>query len=195
MTVSPKEIKVVLATDCGSTTSKARLFKKIGDEFRYVASGEAPTTVEAPYEDVTMGVRNAIKEVEELTGHKILSSEGRPITPHNGSVGVDLYVTTSSAGGGLQMLVTGVIKTMTAESAERAALGGGAVVLDVLHKEDGRSQYQKIVLLRHLRPDMILMAGGTDGGSDQPVIETAEIIKAADVKPRLGSSFKLPIIY
>lgn len=68
-------LRVILATDCGSTTSKARFFRRIGDECRFVASGEAPTTVEAPYEDVTMGVRNAVREVEELTGHKILAPE------------------------------------------------------------------------------------------------------------------------
>jgi len=62
--VKLEDIKTILATDCGSTTSKARLFKKLGDEFRYVTSGEAPTTVEAPYEDVTLGVRNAIREID-----------------------------------------------------------------------------------------------------------------------------------
>lgn len=56
--VDPEKIKIILVTDCGSTTSKARLFKKLGDEYRFVASGEAPTTVEAPYENITIGVEN-----------------------------------------------------------------------------------------------------------------------------------------
>lgn len=47
-TLDTSKIKVILATDCGSTTSKARFFKKLGNEYRFVASGEAPTTVEAP---------------------------------------------------------------------------------------------------------------------------------------------------
>ena len=116
------DIKFILATDCGSTTSKARFFRKIGGEYRYIVSGEAPTTVEAPYEDVTLGVRNAIREIEELTGHKLLSEDGI-ITPFNGiNEGVDIYVTTSSAGGGLQMTVSGVIKAMTAENASLAQM-------------------------------------------------------------------------
>jgi hypothetical protein len=60
-----------------------------------------------------------------------LSDEGI-IMASKGNVGTDLYVTTSSAGGGLQMMVAGVVKTMTAESAERAALGAGAIVMDVI---------------------------------------------------------------
>ena len=193
--IRPEKIKIILATDCGSTTSKARFFKKLGNEYRFVASGEAPTTVEAPFEDVTLGVRNAIREVEELTGHKLLTPRGI-ITPSNGGKeGVDLYVTTSSAGGGLQMMVAGVVKTMTAESAERAALGAGAIVMDVMAVDDGRRPYEKIGRIRHLRPDMILMAGGTDGGTIKHVVEIAELVDAANPKPRLGVDFELPIVF
>lgn len=189
------DIKVILATDCGSTTSKARFFKKIGDEYRYVTSGEAPTTVEAPYEDVTLGVRNAVREVEELTSHKLLSPEGI-ITPSRGAdEGVDLYITTSSAGGGLQMQVAGIIRTMTAESAERAALGAGAIVMDVLAVDDGREPWEKIERMRFLRPDMILLAGGVDGGSVSHIVELAEFIKAASPQHRLGAMYEIPIVY
>ena len=64
------EIKSILATDCGSTTTKAILVEKQGDEYRLVVRGEAPTTVEAPFDDVTVGVVNATREVEELAGRR-----------------------------------------------------------------------------------------------------------------------------
>ena len=195
MAIDSKNINFILATDCGSTTSKARFFKKIGNEYRYVTSGEAPTTVEAPYEDVTLGVRNAVREIEELTGHKLLSPRGI-ISPSNGEdEGVDLYVTTSSAGGGLQMQVAGIIRTMTAESAERAALGAGAIVMDVLAIDDGREPWEKIERMRFLRPDMILLAGGVDGGSVSHIVELAEFIKAASPRHRLGAMYSIPIVY
>jgi uncharacterized protein (TIGR01319 family) len=159
-----------------------------------VASGEAPTTVEAPFEDVRLGVRNAIREVEELTGQEILAENGI-ITPCTGTQGVDLYVTTSSAGGGLQMMVAGVIKSMTAESAERAALGAGAIVMDTIAIDDGRLLYEKIDSMRTLRPDMILIAGGTDGGTITHVASTVEMVASAEPKPRLGLGYKLPIVY
>ena len=50
------------------------------------------------------------------------------ITPSKDNVGVDIYISTSSAGGGLQMMVAGVVKSMSGESAERAALGAGSIV-------------------------------------------------------------------
>ncbi|MCW4012098.1 MAG: glutamate mutase L [Candidatus Bathyarchaeota archaeon] len=190
-----EEMQFIIATDVGSTTTKARFFHKKDGEWRFLVAGEAPTTVEAPYEDVTLGVQNAVREVEELTGHKLLAPEGGMIIPYDGEKGVDLYCTTSSAGGGLQMMVAGLIKSMTAESANRAALGAGAIVMDVIARDDGRQSYQKIQRIRSLRPDMILMAGGTDGGASQHVMEIAELIKAAEPKPRLGAAYELPIVY
>ena len=62
-----RPLNVIVATDCGSTTTKAILIEKIGDEYRQTYRGEAPTTVEAPFEDVTRGVLNAIAEIEELS--------------------------------------------------------------------------------------------------------------------------------
>jgi uncharacterized protein (TIGR01319 family) len=190
-----EEMQYIIVTDVGSTTTKARFFHKKNGEWRFLVAGEAPTTVETPYEDVTLGVQNAVREVEELTGHKLLAPEGGMIIPYDGEKGVDLYCTTSSAGGGLQMMVAGLIKSMTAESANRAALGAGAIVMDVIARDDGRQIYQKIQRIRSLRPDMILMAGGTDGGASQHVMEIAELIKAAEPKPRLGVSYDLPIVY
>jgi uncharacterized protein (TIGR01319 family) len=193
---APEDMKYILVTDVGSTTTKARFFSNESGEWRFVVAGEAPTTVEAPYEDVTMGVQNAVREIEELTGHKILAPDGSGITvPYEQGAGVDLYCTTSSAGGGLQMMVGGFIKAITAESANRAALGAGSIVMDVFAEDDGRAPYQKIRRIRSLRPDMILVAGGTDGGDTTHVIQLIELIKAADPKPRLGVSYKLPLVF
>jgi len=191
----PEDIKVIVATDCGSTTTKAILIEFTNGEYRLVSRGEAPTTVEAPFEDVTMGVLNAVCELEELTGRKILDENGKFISPANGKIGTDVYISTSSAGGGLQMMVAGVVRSMTAESAERAALGAGAIVMDVIASNDKRLPHQQIERIRHLRPDMILLSGGIDGGTTTHVVELAELIAAADPRPRLGSSYQLPVIF
>src|SRR5262247_637632 len=130
------QVRSVLATDCGSTTTKAILVERGPEGWRLVTRGEAPTTVESPFDDVTVGVINAVTEVQELRGRKLVGEDGRLIVPQRGEEGVDVYLSTSSAGGGLQMLVAGVVRKMTAESAERAALGAGAIVMDVLCSND-----------------------------------------------------------
>src|SRR5436190_7142008 len=194
MELRPDDIRSILATDCGSTTTKAILIERGEQGYRLVTRGEAPTTVEAPFEDVTRGVLNAVREVEELRGRKLLDGD-RILSPQAGEDGVDLYLSTSSAGGGLQMMVSGLVLQMTGESAQRAALGAGAIVMDVIALNDGRRPHEKIRRLRQLRPDMILLSGGTDGGDVKRVAEMAEILVAADPKARLGSDYRLPVIY
>lgn len=192
-------LSVIIATDCGSTTTKAILIEKIDGEYRQTFRGEAPTTVEAPFEDVTRGVLNSFAEIEELSGRKILDGDRliipSRIEPDGRPAGVDIYVSTSSAGGGLQMVVTGVVRNMTGESAQRCALGAGAIVIDVLASNDGRLPHEKIERIRSLRPDMILMAGGTDGGTVKHVVAMAQYVSAAEPRPRFGSGFTLPVVY
>src|SRR5437016_5257241 len=194
MALDPSSIRSILATDCGSTTTKAVLIERGPEGYRLVTRGEAPTTVEAPFEDVTRGVLNAVREVEELRGRKLLDGD-HILSPQTGEDGVDLYLSTSSAGGGLQMMVSGLVLQMTGESAQRAALGAGAIVMDVMALNDGRRPHEKIRRLRQLRPDMILLSGGTDGGDVRRVTEMAEIIAAADPRARLGAGYELPVIY
>jgi uncharacterized protein (TIGR01319 family) len=184
----------VVATDCGSTTTKAILIERANGSYRLRGRGEAPTTVEAPFDDVTVGVLNAVGELEELTDRRFLS-DGRIQAPRAADLGADLYLSTSSAGGGLQMLVTGVVKSMTAESAQRAALGAGAIVIDVVAVDDGRQDHQRVAAIRAIRPDMILMSGGTEGGTVQHLLDAAELLVAADPRPRLTRGFKLPVIF
>lgn len=189
------EINTILATDCGSTTTKAILIEKKGDEYRLIVRGESPTTVEAPFEDVTKGVLNSIREVEELTGKTILDGENIIKPRKNDKEGVDIYISTSSAGGGLQMMVAGVVKSMTAESAARAALGAGAIVMETIASNDGRLPHQRIEIMRKLRPDMILLSGGIDGGTISHVASLAELIGAAEPRPRFGTGYSLPVIF
>ena len=188
------KLKTILATDCGSTTTKAILIELVENEYRLTYRGEAPTTVEAPFEDVTRGVLNAVMEIEELSNRKIIN-EDKIISPSKNDNGVDIYISTSSAGGGLQMMVAGVVKTMSGESAERAALGAGSIVMDIIASNDGRLPHEKIKRIRELRPDMILLSGGIDGGTVSHVVELAEILAAANPQPRLGQDYKLPVIY
>lgn len=210
-----EDILRIVATDCGSTTTKAILIERNAQgEYRLVARGEAPTTVEKPFEDVTVGVLNAITELEEITETQVPEgfTVGRRKLLKDGRVwrmikrgqrneertdplgGADIYVSTSSAGGGLQMMVAGVVKAMSAESAERAALGAGAILMDTLAVDDGRKDWQKVERLRQLRPDIILMSGGTDGGTRHHLVDMAEVVRRADPRPRFGD-MKLPIIF
>lgn len=191
----PDEINVILATDCGSTTTKAILIEKVDGAYRQTYRGEAPTTVEEPAADVTVGVVNAVTEVGELAGRRLIDDNGRILRPARDGEGCDIYISTSSAGGGLQMVVAGIVREMSAASAERAALGAGAIVMETLSANDRRKPHEQVQRIRELRPDMILLAGGTDGGNIRKVVELAERIAPAKPRPRFGEQYRMPVIY
>jgi uncharacterized protein (TIGR01319 family) len=191
----PTAARVILATDCGSTTTKAILIQRVDGGYRQTHRGEAPTTVEEPFADVTVGVVNAITEVQELAGRRLIDDNGQLIRPATVDEGCDLYISTSSAGGGLQMMVAGVIREMTAESAKRAALGAGAIVMDVIASNDKRKPHEQIQRIRELRPDIILLSGGVDGGTTTHVVQIAELIAPAKPRPRFGGEYTLPVIF
>ena len=74
-------IEIILATDCGSTTTKAILIQKIDGQFRQTHRGEAPSTGEEPFADVTVGVVNSVTEVSELSKRRLIDDDGKIITP------------------------------------------------------------------------------------------------------------------
>lgn len=196
-------VERVIVTDCGSTTTKALLFEKTAQGWRQVGRGEAPTTVEAPLADVTVGARNAFLELATNAPYEFLNFDASGEVKRDGPLryrgdgddGIDLYLSTSSAGGGLQMVVAGLVGTMSASSAARAALGAGAIVMDIFAADDERDDLTLMRRLRHLRPDILLIAGGTDGGASHYAIEIAELVLNAAPRPRFGNTLRLPVIF
>jgi len=175
----------VCITDVGSTTTKAILFRRSEENGWEYFRREAPTTVEKPHEDVSVGVLQALRALEEESGETLLR-DGAPIIS---------YLSTSSAGGGLAMVVTGLVKNLTADTADRVALGAGAIVLDVICMNDGRTAYRKIEDLKLLRPDMVLLAGGYDGDAISAPAFLAELLVEAELRPKLNAEARLPVVY
>lgn len=188
------DINLILAIDCGSTTTKAILVAKRDGGYRLVDRADAPTTVEAPFEDVTVGIRAAVQLLQDSTGRRLLGDDGL-VVPADGHSGVDLALATSSAGGGLQMMVAGVMKDLTAKSAQRAALGAGAVVTEVLAIDDGRQVHERVDRIRRMRPDIILLSGGVDGGNISHVVRMGELLFLAGASPRFGDQVKMPVVF
>ncbi|MHB0885288.1 MAG: glutamate mutase L [Bacillota bacterium] len=193
----PDLTRWIIAVDVGSTTTKGACFERRDQGLVLRAVEHAPTTVEKPFEDVTIGLDEAIRRLGEAVGERFAAggTPGPGGTPGGGRPDVAL-VATSSAGGGLQMLACGTTQRFSASSAHRAAMGAGAIVLATLSPDDGLSLAQKADLVRDLRPDMILMGGGFDGGQVSSFIaELADLLRTARPRPRLGDRFRIPLVY
>ena len=183
----------VIITDIGSTTTKALLLEKKKNFYTIKGYESASTTVEKPEEDVKIGVYQAIKRLEKNHNLKILHEQSTPqclnFYPEY------TYLTTSSAGGGLQILVVGLALAESAASAERASYGVGGVLVEVLAVDDRRSSMEKIKLINSSHPDIILFCGGVDGGALFSVYRMAEILKISQPTQKFSQKSNIPLVY
>ena len=159
----------VLVAEIGSTTTLVNAFAGINtDEPRFIGQGQAPTSVLEG--DVRIGLEGAVEDLKNRLGlDKIEYGE---------------MLATSSAAGGLRMCVHGLVYDMTVKAAQAAALGAGAIV--TMATAGKMSEYD-IEDLVASRPNLILLAGGTDYGEREPALYNAARI----AETRL----KAPVIY
>ncbi|MCK5762473.1 MAG: glutamate mutase L, partial [Candidatus Izimaplasma sp.] len=85
----------------------------------------------------------------------------------------------SSAAGGLKMAAIGLVEELTVEAAKRACLGAGAIVNLVFSHHMTKREVKK---LKDADIDIILLAGGTNGGNSECIIHNARKLKEADIR-------------
>jgi hypothetical protein len=167
----------LLAIDIGTIKTRALLFDVVNGRYRFVAAGSANTTSGAPFFDAGEGVRMAINRLEELTGRVFLGSGDNLITPsrQDGS-GVDAFVLTLSAGPPLKVVAIGLLEEVSVESACHLAETTYAQIVGKLSLNDRRKREDRIDTILKIRPDLIIMAGGIEGGATRSIQKLLETI-------------------
>ena len=165
----------VLAVDIGGANTRAVLFDVVEGEYRFLAASSSPSTAEAPFRDVSEGVRNAIIGLQTVTGRTMLDSDRRLVTPTqpDGS-GVDTMVATLSAGPALKTVVVGLLSDVSLESARRLAETTYTRLVDSIGINDHRKPDVQIDALMRLQPDVVIITGGTDGGASRSIHKMLE---------------------
>ena len=170
----------LLAIDVGAANTRAVLFDVVEGEYRFVASGTAPTTAEAPFKDVSEGARDAILNLQTILGKTLLDASRGLITPSqaNGS-GVDALVVTLSAGAAIKTVVVGLLKDVSLESARRLTESTYARIVETIGLNDLRKPDQQIDSIMRARPDLVVITGGTDGGASRSIQKLLEPVGLA----------------
>ena len=140
-----------LLIDFGSTYTKLRAINL--NEAKILGSSQGPSTVTS---DINVGMEQALNSLKNSLGS---------LPPFK------YRLASSSAAGGLKMITIGLVKELTVEAAKRAALGAGAKLIGIFANRLNSADLKQII---DLNPDIILLAGGTDGGDSQVVIHNAK---------------------
>jgi len=178
----------LLAIDVGTSTTRALLFDVVEGRYRFLAAGSAVTTANAPFKDISEGVRRALDQLAEISGRLLLRENGSIIIPSSpdGS-GVDALAATISLGEPLKVIALGLLEDVSLESARRLAATTYATVVETLSLNDRRKQDARIDLILRTRPDLVIAAGGTEGGADRSIKELLETVGlACRLMPRDG---------
>lgn len=146
-------MKAYLFIDFGSTFTKLTLIDIEKEEI--IATAKSYTTVET---DVADGYHNAYKDL---------------MSKVDGDIDIVKKLACSSAAGGLKIAAIGLVPDLTAEAAKRAALGAGARVIKTYSYKMNNHEIEE---LRDSNADMILLAGGTDGGNTEVILHNAQLI-------------------
>ena len=154
----------VLLIDFGSTFTKVAAVDCESAEV--IGRAQAPTTVRT---DVALGLKEAIDRLVEQTGMTELRSVRR--------------LASSSAAGGLRLVVCGLVPRLTSEAARRAALGAGAKVVGVYSYALSKAD---VAEMQATAPDILLLSGGTDGGDSAVVLANARALA--------NSALRCPVI-
>jgi hypothetical protein len=179
-----QSLSSILVADCGTVTSKAALFGQVAGQYRLVACGEAPTTTEHPWNDISEGIRHAVEQVSAVIGQSFFTKAGDLISPEMGPrQGVDAFALTASASDPLHVMLGGLVRDLSIASAERAAAGTYSLIKAILAKDSSgtpsENEEKAVRLIRDTAPNAICIAGGTDGGATGPVMELVRSVTLA----------------
>ncbi|MHB1341273.1 MAG: glutamate mutase L [Coriobacteriia bacterium] len=155
-----------LVFEIGSTTTSVSAFHGLagwpGTQPEFIGQGVAPTSVAEG--DVGIGLETARTALEAAVG----------------ALDPAITLATSSAAGGLRMTVHGLTQKMTAMAAREAALGAGAVVR---YQTAGKMLDHDLIEIDAVRPNLVLLAGGVEGGDTDTVLFNARRLAGIEARP------------
>ncbi len=167
----------VLTLDIGSIHTRAALYDVVDGQYRLVAASKAPSTFLAPFQDAGMGAAEALARLQEVSGRAFLDENNKVSVPRpSGAGGADKMALTYSAGTELRIATIGLMPDLSVESCHNLAAMAGGKIVESLAVNDPRSIETQLDALLNARPDLIILAGGTNRGARQGVIKLADLL-------------------
>ncbi len=180
MATSIVETESLLVMDVGSVTTRAAMFDVVETQYRFIGCGEARTTAGAPFHHLGEGVRMAIDRLQSITGRRLVGANEELILPSTADgAGADAFAATLSAGEPLRVVLVGLLESASLESAQRLAETVPCSILQKIHLTDHRGQDGRLDAILSARPELIIVAGGTEKGATRSVLKMVEAVGLA----------------
>ena len=190
------EVESILAIDGGNVMTRAFLVDRVEGTWRFVARGASPTVLDLPQGSFETGLWNALHQLENTAGRMLLSGSASPgrgslIMPEQAAgSGVDALVASTSLLPVLRVVIAGLIRDLSVESARHAVESSYTVVEDIIALNEGTQRWgaargieAKLEALCQNPPHVILLVGGVEEAAHgtraySPLLDIAEMLAA-----------------
>jgi hypothetical protein len=170
----------VLAIEIGTVSTRVILFDIVEGRYRFLGQGVVPTTAGVPFNDISIGVKHALDDLHDITGRVLFDDSGQLVVPSQpNGIGVGACVATVSVGSPLKVVAIGLLEDVSTESAKNLASTTYAQVVETMSLNDRRDTVERLDTILQKRPDLIIVAGGTEGGAKRSVISLLESVGLA----------------
>jgi hypothetical protein len=169
----------LLTVDIGTINTRAALFDTVEGKYRFLVAGTGQSTINFPLFDASEGVQLAFDKLEKISGRKLTEETNLIIPSTKDGSGADYLATTLSAGEPLKTVVVGLLEKVSLASATNLANTIYTEVIESISLNDRRRPEDQIDTIQRLRPDVILIAGGTDNGASNSVLKLVNSVGLA----------------
>ena len=170
----------LVSIEVGTINTRASLFDMVEGRYRFLAAGTAPTTINPPFSDISEGVRLAIANLTAISGRSITNINDDLIIPSDpDGYGVDHLAASYSVGNPLKTIVIGLLDKVSLESAVHLAHTVYTDIIDTISISEHGQSNKQINTIVHSRPDLVILAGGTNGGASKTVLKMVNALRMA----------------
>jgi hypothetical protein len=191
----PDESSAILVAEIGSATTRVSLVDAVAGESRLIGQAEVSSTTEPPYENAVIGVLEAAAQIGEATGRQLIQDDGTLLMPQTSERdGISTLIALTSAAGLMGVVITAVASEVSARSAQRASRATYTSILQVVTLDDAAKAAEgqdaswierQVQALIGLRPDVVLMTGGLDGGVEDALVRLSHIVGLTALNTRV----------
>jgi hypothetical protein len=177
---SPTQNHSLVSIEVGSVNTRAHFFDNVEGRFRFIATGEAPSTIGTPAFDLTYGVLEALEQLQDFTGRTFISDQNQLISgdTEDGS-GANAITTTFSGGPPLKVITVGLLGEVSLASVNNLVRSSYCQIVESFGLNDRRRPEEIIDAICRNLPDLIVMAGGTNRGASRSIIRLANYLSLA----------------
>ena len=174
------QAKSVLGLEIGSVNTRGFLFDIVENSYRLIASSSAPSTYLYPLLDIGDAIYEVVTRIQEITGRALMEKNGVLILPTLPTgEGVDQFFINTSCVPSLNVVAAGLLNDVSLDSARKLGDAAYGNLVETIGINDRRPFNLQMDAVLKARPDLIILAGGTDNGATRSLLRTAELITAA----------------